>query len=239
LALLLFKLKIEIYKDSINNNMPNKFLNLVEQKIKTYSESIERIDENLVRGINGGKLMGDIVKFVKNYKSKDSYKSLGDDIKGMIDNIAKSDLNIRVVEVKPMFPSHATGNDQNRGNAFAADIAVETAPGRYDSQNKFTVPIDLLTVDNDYINLAKVPDSFKKKEKINHKPVAPEEDEEVLNNPYVQTLMSQDGSTLRRTETKLLNKNVKIPAVTAKGAASPEVKGFSKVYTPLSPTIKN
>lgn len=218
--------------------MSNKFLAIVNEKIKSYTESAGQLNENLVRGINGGKLMGDIVKFVKGYKSKDSYKALGDDIKAMIDNIAKSDLNIRVVEVKPMFPSHATGNDQNRGNAFAADIAVETAPGRYDSQNKFTVPIDLLVVDNDYINLAKVPDSFKKKEKINHKPVAPEEDEEVLNNPYLQTLMSQDGTRLRRTETKLLNKNVRIPAVTAKGAASPEVKGFNKVYTPLPPTIK-
>ena len=203
-----------------------------------------KVEENIQRYTNGGLLVGDTVKFVTNYKSRDSYKALSDNLKSYIQEFIKTDKNLRVVDVKPMFPSHATGNDQNRGNDFSVEIAIELAPGSFDLQNKFTVPSDILVPANDYINLPRVPDSIRKKEKINHKPVAPvapvapEEDEEVLNNPYLQTMMSQDGKSLRRTETKLLNKNVKIPSVTAKGASSPEVKGFNKVYTPLSTTIK-
>lgn len=197
-----------------------------------------KVEENIQRYTNGGLLVGDTVMFVTNFKSKDSYKALSDNLKSYIQEFIKTDKNLRVVDVKPMFPSHATGNDQNRGNGFSVEIAIELAPGSFDLQNKFTVPSDILVPANDYINLPKVPDSIRKKEKINHKPVAPEEDEEVLNNPYLQTMMSQDGNSVRRTETKLLNKNVKIPSVTAKGASSPEVKGFNKVYTPLSTTIK-
>lgn len=197
-----------------------------------------KIEENIQRYTNGGLLVSDVVKFVKNFKSKDSYKALSDNLKAYIDEFIKTDKNLRVVDVKPMFPSHATGNDQNRGNGFSVEVAIELAPGSFDLQNKFTVPSDLLVPANDYINLPSIPDSIRKKEKINHKPTPPEEDEEVLNNPYLQTMMSQDGNSLRRTETKLLNKNVKIPAVTAKGATSPEVKGFNKVYTPLPTTIK-
>lgn len=199
---------------------------------------LKLVSENLQRYTSGGLLTGDTVRFVKNYKSRDSYKALSDNVKRYVDEFIKTDKNLRVVDIKPMFPSHATGNDQNIGNAFSIEIAIELAPGSYDLQNKFTVPSDLVEPINDYINLPKIPDSIRKKEKINHKPVAPQEDEEVLNNPYLQTLMSQDGTTLRRTETKLLNKNVTIPSVTAKGAASPEVKGFNKVYTPLPKAIK-
>lgn len=197
-----------------------------------------KIEENIQRYTNGGKLVSDVVKFVKNYKSKDSYKALGDDVKEYIELLTKTDKNIRVVDVKPMFPSHATGNDQNRGNGFSVELAIELAPGLFDLQNKVTVPSDLVVAVNTYSNLPDVPQSMRKKEKINHKPTPPEEDNESPYNPYLQTLMSQDGSTLRRTETKLLNKNVVIPSEPAKGARSPEVKGFNKVYTPLPTTIK-
>lgn len=197
-----------------------------------------KIEENIQRYTNGGKLVSDVVKFVKNYKSKDSYKALGDDVKEYIELLTKTDKNIRVVDVKPMFPSHATGNDQNRGNGFSVELAIELAPGLFDLQNKVTVPSDLVVAVNTYSNLPDIPQSMRKKEKINHKPTPPEEDNESPYNPYLQTLMSQDGSTLRRTETKLFNKNVVIPSEPAKGARSPEVKGFNKVYTPLPTTIK-
>lgn len=197
-----------------------------------------KIEENIQRYTNGGKLVSDVVKFVKNYKSKDSYKALGDDVKEYIELLTKTDKNIRVVDVKPMFPSHATGNDQNRGNGFSVELAIELAPGLFDLQNKVTVPSDLVIAVNTYSNLPDIPQSMKKKEKINHKTTPPEEDNESPYNPYLQTLMSQDGSTLRRSETKLLNKNVVISSEPAKGARSPEVKGFNKVYTPLPTTIK-
>jgi hypothetical protein len=199
-----------------------------------------KIEENIQRYTNGGKLVGDVVKFVKNYKSKESYKALSDNVKDYIENMIQDQSvtgkNIRCVDVKPMFPSHATGNDQNRGNGFSVEVAFELAPGLFNLQNKVTVPGDLVEPDNDYINLPKA-DQFTKKEKINHKPVAPEEAEESPYNPYLQTLMSQDGDKLRRTETKLNNVNVTIPSHPAKGASSPEVKGFNKVYKPLPTKI--
>lgn len=197
-----------------------------------------KIEENIQRYTNGGKLVSDVVKFVKNYKSKDTYKALGDDVKEYIELLIKTDKNIRVVDIKPMFPSRSPGDDQNRGNGFSVELAIELAPGLFDLQNKVTVPSDLVIAVNTYSNLPDIPQSMRKKERINHKPTPPEEDSESPNNPYLQTLMSQDGSTLRRTETKLLNKNVTIPSEPAKGARSPEVKGFNKVYTPLPTTIK-
>jgi hypothetical protein len=197
-----------------------------------------KIEENIQRYTNSGKLVSDVVKFVKNYKSKDSYKALGDDVKEYIELLIKTDKNIRVVDVKPMFPSFGTGNDQNRGNGFSVELAIELAPGLFDLQNKVTVPSDLVVAVNTYSNLPDIPQSMRKKEKINHKPTPPEEDNESPYNPYLQTMMSQDGSTLRRTETKLLNKNVVISSEPAKGARSPEVKSFNKVYTPLPTTIK-
>lgn len=210
--------------------MPNKFLVQVEENIQRYT--------------NGGLLTGDTVKFVKNFKSKDSYKALSDNLKKYIEEFIKTDKNLRVVDIKPMFPSHATGNDQNRGNGFSVEIAIELAPGSYDLQNKFTVPSDILEPANDYINLPKVPDSIVKHGKYNLKPVPKpvgeneENEETAVNNPYLQTLMTQDGNSLRRTDLNLLNKNVKIPSSPAKGANTPEVKGFNKVYTPLPTSIK-
>jgi len=204
--------------------MSNKFLTLVENSIARYS--------------NGGLLVGDVVKFVKNYKSKDSYKSLSDDVKDFIDNFIKTDKNLRVVDIKTMFPSSAPGDNTNRGNAFSVELAIELAPGSYDLQNKVTVPSNILTTANTYSNLPDIPDSLRKKEKINHKPVAPEEAEESPYNPYLQTLMSQDGNNLRRSETKLLNKNVAIPAMPATGDKVPEVKGFNSAYKPLPTEIK-
>lgn len=204
--------------------MSNKFLPLVENSISRYS--------------NGGLLVGDVVKFVKNFKSKESYKALSDNMKNYIEEFIKTDKNLRIVDIKTMFPSSKPGDNANRGNAFSVEIAIELAPGSFDLQNKFTVPGDIVEPANTYSNLPDVPDSIRKKEKLNHKPVPPEEAEESPYNPYVQTLMSQDGASLRKSETSLKNTNVSIPSKPAKGANSPEVKGFNKVYTPLPTKIK-
>ena len=57
---------------NINIIMARKFLKLIENTIERYS--------------NGGILTGDMVKLVSNYKSKDGYKSLSDDMKDYIDS---------------------------------------------------------------------------------------------------------------------------------------------------------
>jgi hypothetical protein len=162
---------------------------------------------------------------------------LSDNIKRYIDSFIDTDKNLRVVDIKTMFPSRSPGDSLNRGNGFSVELAIELAPGSYDLQNKVTIPSDLVEPANDYINLPSIPDSIRKKEKINHKPTPPEEDEESPNNPYLQTMMSQDGNALKRGDRKLLNKNVEIPSHPVKNGTL-NVKGFDKVYTPLPTTIK-
>lgn len=194
--------------------MQNKFLNLVENSLSRYS--------------NGGFLVGDIVKLVANYKSKACYKDLNDTIKKFVDDLSKTDKSLRIVDIKTYYPSGAPGDNSNRGTCFNIDIATEFAPGSYDLQNKVTVPSDILEPANVYPSLAPIPDSLRKKERINMTPVKPEEDEEMPNNPYAQTLMSQDGEKLVRGDRALLNKNVKIPSNTVKGSNT--VGTYTKMY---------
>ncbi len=202
--------------------MQNKFLNLIESAISRHS--------------NGNLLIGDIVKVVKNYKSKDSYKKLSDGIKDYLEDFLKTDKSLRVVDIKTEMPSRAPGDEANRGSSFNVELATEFAPGSYDLQRKVTVPSDILEPANVYPNLTPIPDSIRKKERRNFTPVevdvdgkpgnsGKEEDEETqVNNPYLQTMMSQDGNKLVRGDRSKGQKNIKIPSVSVKTPMV--VKGF-------------
>lgn len=205
--------------------MHNKFLTLVENNIHRYT--------------NGTMLVNDLVKLADNYKSKEEFKCLSDDAKkAIVDFFTSNDLNKRIINIKTYYPTSAPNNEDNRGACFNVEVAAETAPGRENREGSITVPSSLLTViPQDGANLPPIPDSLRKKERRNFKPVAPEEDEETPNNPYLQTLMSQDGNALTRGDRKLLNKNVTIPSSPAKGMSDPMVKGFAKAYTPLSTSV--
>jgi hypothetical protein len=212
--------------------MQNKFLKLVESHIEAMS--------------NGGLLVSDVVKFVPDYASRECFKELADDVKAFVKELIKLDRNLRVVNIKTYYPSGAPGNEDNRGSCFNVEIAPEMAPGLFDLKNKVTVPNYVLMKVDTYPNLPPIPSGIRKKERRNFKPVqidnnkpgntGKEEDEETPLNPYLQTLMTQDGDKLTRGDKALLNKNVKIPSVTAKG--SPEVAGFGKVHKALPTEIK-
>jgi len=206
--------------------MPNKFLTLVENNITRYT--------------NGGMLVGDVVELASGYKSDEHFKKLSDDMKKAItDFFHMSDLNKRIVAIKTRYPSKNPGDEDNRGDCFSVEVAAETAPGRKDYEHKIAVPSTILkVVPQDGSNLPRIPTSMRKAERINHKPVAPEEDEQVPNNPYVQTLMTQDGEKLTRGDKALANVNIPIPASPAVGHKSPEVKGFSKKFTKLPTKLK-
>ena len=203
--------------------MQNKFLTLVENNITRYT--------------NGGMLIGDIVTLASNYKSDDAFKELPKDVQSAIEDFFKSnDLNKRIVNIKTYYPTSAPNNDDNRGNCFTVEVAAETAPGRYDKEHKITVPSSVLVIMKpDGSNLPPVPSSLKKKERRTLKPVPYEEDEEMPNNPYVQTMMSQDGDKLTRGDRKLLNQNIKIPSNTVKSPMV--VKGFTSAHKPLPATL--
>ena len=206
--------------------MRNKFLTLVENNITRYT--------------NGGILLGDVVKLIKGYRThphfKDFPKAFQDEVEHFFNS---SDLNKRIVNINTKYPSNQPNNDDNRGLDYYVSVAAEIAPGRFDKDRKITVPyaiLEVIPVDGN--NLNPIPASLRKKEKINHKPERPEEDEEIPNNPYLHTLMSQDGNKLTRGDRTLNNVNVEIPSSPAVGMKNPEVKGFSKVYTKLPTKIK-
>ena len=200
--------------------MQKKFLTLVENHI--------------VRNTNSGLLVGDVVKFVDNYKTKESFKDLPDAIKDAIVEITKSDKNLRVVNIKTKYPSTAPADEINRGSCFYAEIAAELAPGFIDKQNKITVCTTLLQTDNNYPNLPKIPSSFRRKEKINMKPVpvTHEENEENINAPYNQTGKTQQGDKLKETEKDLPTKNTKLPDATAAKSATgkPIKESYTRMY---------
>jgi hypothetical protein len=202
--------------------MRNKFLTLVENNITRYT--------------NGSILVGDIVKLADGYKSSEHFKDLSKDTQNAVEEFFKAnDLNKRVVNIKTYYPTSAPNNDDNRGTCFTAEVAVEIAPGRYYKETKIAVPSFILTrVNVDGPNLAPIPNSLKKQERRNLKPVAPEENEEAPNNPYLQTMMSQDGNKLSRGDRALLNKNVTIPSSPAKGMNSPMVAKQKFIALPTS-----
>lgn len=173
----------------------SKFMDLVESAITRYT--------------NGGILVGDVVKFVSKFSSRPSYQGLSDEMKKVISDhaLTATTKNLRVINVKPQFPSSAPGNENNRGNVFSVELAFEVAPGMVDLQNKFTVPGDLVANQDFYPNLPDINDDIRKQEKIDQKPV-PVEDNEETTDIYVQTMMVGDR--------KLPTKNVKIPSVTTK-----------------------
>lgn len=203
--------------------MQNKFLTLVENNITRYT--------------NGGILIGDIVKLIDGYKSHEAFKDLSKDAQVAIEDFFKAnDLNKRIVNIKTYYPTSAPNNDDNRGNCFSVEVAAETAPGRYDKEHKIAVPNCILTVvPIDGANLPPVPDSLKKKERRNLKPVSYKEDKEMPNNPYLQTMMSQDGNKLTRGDRNLANRNITIPSKTVKSPMV--VKGFTSAHKHLPTTL--
>jgi hypothetical protein len=192
-----------------------KFLTLVENAI--------------VRNTNGGLLVGDNIRFVNGYKTKEDYKSLPDNVKKHIDILAKSDLNLFITNIKTSYPSSYTASELNRSDCFKIEIAQELAPGLLDRQNKVTVCCSLIEPINNYPNLPKIPDSVKRVEKINMKPVpvTAEENEETVNSPHNQTSKAQQGEKLKETERYLPTKNTVIPNVTGK---DPKIEPIKESY---------
>lgn len=131
-----------------------KFANQFESKFSKLTEqAVSRFEQ-------GGYINGDYVKLRANYKSSDFYKRAAEHIQAKLDEIATSDLNLRVSGVKSL----RTNMSPVKGNAnapddFYVDIALEIAPGLYPEH--ITVPLDLIQmVDTaDAMGRMPVPDS--------------------------------------------------------------------------------
>jgi len=157
--------------------MAKKFLKLVENTITRYS--------------NGGILTGDQVELGSGYKSIPDYKNLPDDVKQQIEELFASDDTVIVVNIQTKMPSTAPGNADNRGTEFVATVARMIDSGRYDNQNKVSLPLNCLKKVDNGINRHGVPDKVKYDNKIQIDPKEAEENEEQ------QTSMTQQGDSLK------------------------------------------
>lgn len=128
------------------------------------------IENTITRFEQGGVLSGDLVRFRKDAMKNEKIKGMMENYKAMIEDAMGTDLNLRVSAIKSIRPT-TTGNYGGGSNSgtraptdYFVDIVVEYAPGLW--RNPITVPIEVLEVVDTNGNLAPVPDSLKRKNKV-------------------------------------------------------------------------
>lgn len=175
--------------------------------IKLYESAIQRFTR-------GGFLVGDLVKIKESALSDDFFKKQATNYIEKIKEFVNSGLNIRVSAVKPVYPNaYAPGNIQSEAESFLCDIVLEKAPGLY--YMFITVPAHVLEHVDTGINLAPVPDAFKRpnNEIINPELVSQGKDPTSYLSPYRQTLTTDRGDNKdSKSDITLTDKNIKIPS---------------------------
>jgi hypothetical protein len=127
---------------------------------------------------NAGFLVGDYVKFKKNFKSLPFYQTAGVNVKELIDKIASEDKHIRVRGISNIMPSRAPGNTENMNGMVSITIAVDEGGGR--EHTYVTVCHSMLDpVELDGANLPKLPDSMNYEREKEASSGKPEEAKEV------------------------------------------------------------
>lgn len=121
---------------------------------------------------SSGILIGDLIKFRKNILNHPKIKELGDNVKGAIKSMMDSDLTIRVCATRSVYPDvNASGglglSVATTPTEFWVDVCQEYAPGLF--KNPMSLPVEVIEVIETGINGAPVPDSLKRKGKINIK----------------------------------------------------------------------
>jgi len=128
------------------------------------------IAESTSRFQQGGVLSGDLVRIRKDYTKNEKFKTMTAQYKAMIENAANTDLNLRAGGVKSTRPTtsgYYGGGDGSGTSAptdYFVDIVVEYAPGLW--RDPITVPLEILEVVDAQGNLAPVPDSLKRPNKV-------------------------------------------------------------------------
>ena len=187
-----------------------KFVNLHESYMRRYER--------------GGFLVGDVFKFTDNFKSSDSFKALGSNTQGLIDQMLDSGLHIRVVGIKDTEPTRYPASSDQSSLDVNLDIALDTGGGRY--SHYCTIPCCLGQAVQYAPNLLPIPDAMRRKDKVNIKPEEVVEDEENLAN------RADRGGTepheLTPTERSLPTKNTEIPCDPV--TPSPAVASYTNQY---------
>ena len=133
-------------------------------------------ESNFTRFQGGGFLTGDVIKLKQGWDTDDwSQKAPAQVIEGLKE-LSESDLLLRVSSVKAVRPAVNSSVDQAlQVDDFHVDITQESAPGRFTGKF-FTVPQHLIELNGPNDTLPEVPDSLKRKDKVNVKPVEVEEE---------------------------------------------------------------
>lgn len=176
-------------------------------------------ESNFARFQGGGFLTGDIIKFKEGWASDPWCKQAPQQLVDMLTEFDSSDLVLRVSSVKAIRPTVNSSVDQALGvDDFYLDITQETAPGYYNG-NFVTVPQTLVELNGPTDKLPELPDSLKRKDQVDTKPVELTEDDTTGENGENQfeTPAKQTG-TDDKVNKELSNKDQKLPGAT--GAAS-------------------
>lgn len=183
----------------------NKFMSLFESAMNRYQR--------------GGFLIGDVFKFDDNFKNDDEYKDLGQNVKDFIDDMIESGLNIKVVGIKDSTPQRYPAGNNSSSLHTILDIALDNTGGRFTHQ--CSIPSGLgQPGESPYPNLDPIPDSARRKDRVNIKPEELSEDEENLSNKT-----DRGDGKLSQTERKLPSQNTAIPS---SGEAKPTTDVYMK-----------
>jgi hypothetical protein len=130
----------------------------------------DEIYESVVASTNrGGYVAGQLVKFKPGYKKTPAYQNMTSQLQKSVDELASSGLNIHIIEVGDNQSGASAGNQNKTANEIVLTIAGDQGGRRY--YGSVTVSPDMVEVfEDDGFNLPKVPDQFKKVDKITIKP---------------------------------------------------------------------
>lgn len=147
------------------------------------------------RYTQGGLLVGDLVKVKNEALTSDWAKKQASNLIEKLKEFVETDLNIRVSSVKALRPAVAGAvQAESQVDDYYCDVVIETAPGLYN--NFITLPIALLDVVEQDINLAQVPDSLKKDSPDGDIQELNVEDSDDPMNPTKQTGVKEGDKTL-------------------------------------------
>lgn len=159
------------------------------------------------------------MKLKSGWNNDDWCKSASAQLIDMLNEFDQSDLLIRVSSVKAIRPAVNSSVDQAMGaDDFFIDVVQEMAPGRY--TGKFvTVPQHLLELSGDNTTTPEIPDSLKRQDQVDVKPIELEQTDTPSQGDVDQfTAPEEQTGTDDAVNKKLTDKNESLP--NAQGAVS-------------------
>ena len=132
-------------------------------------KKFDKLYESVVaRGACGGYLPGDVVKFRPNYKSCDCYNAMHSVMKQGLDELVKSGLNIRVIQVGDKLSGASAGNQHKTADSVVITVAGDQGGGRY--YEVFTVKPEMLDIETTSNPNPDMPKQFSREDTTNFKP---------------------------------------------------------------------